>query len=149
MSMERLTKRNEHGGAYYPYCFKENTCGGFGSSEKCDECDFCTNVCEKLAEYEDLEEQGLFLRFHCKVGDVVYHENPYATIHKGVQSYQITNIMISQNKKGEWNKKYRAMRLVDNKTVDWQLNFAFDDIGKTVFLAKEEAEKALEEMGCE
>ena len=26
----------------------------------------------RLAEYEDLEEQGLLLRFPCKVGDTVY-----------------------------------------------------------------------------
>ena len=27
---------------------------------------------DKLAEYEDLEEQGLLLRLPCKVGDTVY-----------------------------------------------------------------------------
>lgn len=27
---------------------------------------------EKLAEYEDLEEQGLFVRLPCKVGDLVF-----------------------------------------------------------------------------
>ena len=53
--MERLTKRNEHGKAYYPYCFKENTCDGIGTSEKCNDCNFDTKVCEKLAEYEDIE----------------------------------------------------------------------------------------------
>lgn len=52
--------------------------------------------------------------------------------------------MISQNKKGEWTKKYRAMLLRNGKTIDCQLNFKFDDIGKTVFLTKEEAEKELE-----
>ena len=28
--------------------------------------------CNKLAEYEDLEEQGLLLKLPCKVGDIVY-----------------------------------------------------------------------------
>ena len=27
---------------------------------------------DKLAEYEDLEEQGLLLRLHCKIGDKMY-----------------------------------------------------------------------------
>ena len=30
-------------------------------------------IIEKLAEYEDLEEQGLLLRLPCKVGSTVYH----------------------------------------------------------------------------
>lgn len=53
--MERLTARNENGPkeAYYPYCFREDTCEGDGSSERCDTCKFSTEVCEKLAEYED------------------------------------------------------------------------------------------------
>lgn len=50
----------------------------------------------------------------------------------------------TQNKKGVWIKKYRAMRILNGKTIDRQLNFAFDEIDKTVFLTPEEAEKALE-----
>ena len=104
---------------------------------------------EDLKHIQDLidaEEQGLLLKLPCKVGDVVYHEKKYATIHTGIQSYQITNIMISQNKKGEWTKKYRAMFLLNGKIVDSQLNFSFDEIGKTVFLTKEEAEAKLKEV---
>ncbi len=101
----------------------------------------------KLGEYEDAEEQGLLLRLPCKVGDIVYHEKTYVTIHTGIQAYQITNIMISQNKKGVWTKKYRAMLLLNGKIIDNQLNFSFDEIGKTVFLTKEEAEQSLKQMG--
>lgn len=71
MSMERLTNRNKHGGAYYPYCFKENTCDGIGTSEKCNDCDFNTRVCEKLAEYEDIEEQGLILKLPMSIESTV------------------------------------------------------------------------------
>lgn len=102
---------------------------------------------DKLAEYEDAEEQGLLLRIPCKVGDTVFHRKEYAATFTGIREYQITNIMISQNKKGEWTKKYRAMMWLDGKTIDCPINFAFDDIGKTVFLTKAEAEKALAEMG--
>ena len=94
----------------------------------------------KLVNYKDLEEQGLLLLLPCKVGDIVYHEKPHASIHTGIQAYQITNIMISQNKKGEWTKKYRAMLLLNGKIVDSQINFSFDDIGKTVFITREEVQ---------
>lgn len=96
-------------------------------------------------EMKKAEERGLLLKLPCKVRDAVYYESQYATVHKGVQTYQITNIMISQNKKGEWTKKYRAMMLLNGRIVDSQLNFSFDDLGKTVFLTKEEAEQALAE----
>ena len=79
----------------------------------------------------------------CKVGDAVYSYFHRWIEEDGIFPYQITNITITQNKKGEWTKKYRAMRLIEGKTIDWQLNFSFDDLGKTVFLTREDAEKAL------
>lgn len=80
----------------------------------------------------------------CKVGDIVYSYLHSWKHEDGIAAYQITNITITQNKKGEWTKKYRAMEVKDGKTIDWQLNFAFDEIGKEVFLTRDEAEKALE-----
>lgn len=131
--MQRLTTRHADGSVgikafrYYNY-------------------DDCQKMMRKLADYEDSEEQGLLLRLTCKVGDTVFHRKEYTATFTGIREYQITNIMISQNKKGEWTKKYRAMMLLDGKTIDCPINFAFDDIGKTVFLTKAKAEKALEEM---
>ncbi|MBE5928481.1 MAG: hypothetical protein E7267_03790 [Lachnospiraceae bacterium] len=52
--MERLTKRNPRGEAYYPYCFKENTCAGNGRNDKCNHCSFDYRICDKLAAYEDI-----------------------------------------------------------------------------------------------
>ena len=80
----------------------------------------------------------------CKVGDIVYTYTHFWRKEDGISPYQITNITLTQNKKGIWTKKYRAMEVQNGKTIDWQLNFEFDAIGKTVFLAREEAEKALE-----
>ena len=82
----------------------------------------------------------------CKVGDIVYAKGWWWRDGDDVATYQITNITITQNKKGEWTKKYRAMRFLNGKTIDYPLNFSFEEIGKTVFLTKEEAEKALAEM---
>ena len=49
--MERLTAYD--GDYYYPHCIKEITCGGRGSSGKCDECEFSKRVCVTLGKYED------------------------------------------------------------------------------------------------
>ena len=51
--MERLTAISENGKAYYPYCFREDTCDGCGSSEKCGQCELSLKVCETLAAYEN------------------------------------------------------------------------------------------------
>lgn len=107
-----------------------------------DACDCC--YAEKLADY--LIERGVILP-PCKIGDIVYRNSDFWWIDYGnISAYQITNLTITQNKKGVWTKKYRAMYLLDGKTVDSQLNFEFDDIGKIVFLTKEEAEAKMKEM---
>ena len=54
--MERLTARNEQGVAYYPYCFREDTCEGMGTGG-CDSCVFTLSLCEALASYEDAVEE--------------------------------------------------------------------------------------------
>lgn len=145
--MERLTERFSNGQAAVAGC--GNNCKyefKYCEDNFAGNCPTLTEIYEKLAKYEELEERDKLIRLPCKIGNIVYNYNPYTTIHTGIQPYEITNIMISQNKKGEWTKKYRAMLLINGKTIDWQMNFKFDDIGKTVFLTKE-AEKALAEMG--
>ena len=34
---------------------------------------YCGEILTKLADYEDLEEQGRLIKLPCKVGDTVYH----------------------------------------------------------------------------
>lgn len=54
--MERLTKRSANGRAYFPYCFSKNcVCVDLDTCDKA--CVFMERVCEKLAEYEDKDEQ--------------------------------------------------------------------------------------------
>ena len=97
--------------------------------------------CTKLAE--NLIANGIICP-PCKVGDKVYSsEYDWQKAKDVIVPYQITNITITQNKKGVWIKKYRAMRILNGKTIDRQLNFAFNEIDKTVFLTSEEAEKSL------
>ncbi|MEE1138238.1 MAG: hypothetical protein U0M02_07150 [Acutalibacteraceae bacterium] len=83
----------------------------------------------------------------CKVGDTVY-VNTKAALVKEIYAYKITNLMITRNKRGLWTNKYRAMLIRNGKTIDVQENFEFDDIGKTVFLTREEAEAELNKRGA-
>lgn len=83
---------------------------------------------EKLARYEELAEQGLLLKLPCKVGDKIY---------------QIEDEYIY-----EFNAKEIEIRMEDGEyifCIDW-MDYKVDDFGKTVFLTKAEAEKALKEM---
>ena len=76
------------------------------------------------------------------IGDTVFVV-PYEWEHSGIQTCEVTNIMVSQNKKKQWTKKFRTCQLENGKTIDWQRDFSFDDIGAKVFASKEEAELAI------
>ena len=83
---------------------------------------------EKLATYEDLEEQGLFVRLPCKTGDSVF-----IIVGKDISKQGIRKIEISDN--GIIFKTNRQKRI-----------FNVSEFEKSVFLTREEAEKKLEEM---
>lgn len=68
--MERLTKISEIGNAYYPKCFEEPCCGMGECLD--DRCSLMLDACKKLAEYEQLEEQGLLVRLPVPLGSKVY-----------------------------------------------------------------------------
>ena len=88
-----------------------------------------------------------------KVGDIVWRiedvwhldDRETWTYHyeKEVLEFMVRSISISCNSKGVWTKKIRICQVIDGKTIDRQRNIEFDEIGKTVFLSYEEAEKAL------
>lgn len=70
--MERLTNRNygeiSHTGRIIPY---STHCIGCIAKD-CD-CGIVEDMVKKLADYEDLEEQGRLIKLPCKVGDDVYY----------------------------------------------------------------------------
>ena len=132
--MERLTKITEIGNAYFPKCFEEPCCGMGGCLD--DNCSLMIDACKKLAEYEQLEEQGLLVRLPCKVGDTVY-----VPTRNFVSELRITLVSVDTNEMAMY--------------FSWLLNsgiypnldgFPGYELGKTVFLTREEAEKKLEEM---
>ena len=97
---------------------------------------------KKLAEYEDLEEQGLLLRLPCKVGDTVYY------ISEGfIEPCTVETIFISDYTDKDGNCSYMAEIHFDREDCPYvSTEIYFTDIGKTVFLTQEEAEQKLKEM---
>lgn len=98
-------------------------------------CIKCAEEHEQLAEwlgelksYKDLDEQGLLVRLPCKVGDSVF-----IIVGKDISRQGIRKIEISDNS-------------IIFKTNRQKRIFNVAEFGKTVFLAREDAEKKLEEF---
>lgn len=140
--MERLTNRNygeiSHTGKIIPY---STHCIGCITSN-CD-CGLVEDMVEKLAEYEDLEEQGGLIKLPCKVGDTVWDNDcgrPCA--------YTITAFSFGEC------EEYICEPVTTKETVFYYANssgsitgsFAESEIGKSVFLTKSEAEAKLKEL---
>lgn len=106
---------------------------------------FADKILTKLADYEDLEEQGLLVRLPCKLKDKLYHfygidlEDNFVDVISDeiimevvatefvIDSYEIAIKCIT-----DWNSPYEYLPAAE--------------FGKTVFLTREEAVKKLEEM---
>ena len=105
--------------------------GDFGSA----------NVLNRLAEYEDLEEQGLLLRLPCKAGDIVYYVNTDAK--KPIIKMQVLQVNYKQFYK---DSIFIRIDATNDKDMGESCYLLEDDFGKTVFLTQEEAEQKLKEM---
>lgn len=132
--MERLTERvndrlimmKQDSGDNVPYYWDE---GNF-------------KVAEKLAAYEDLEEQGLLVRLPCKVGDTVW-DNDFGY----PESYEIKAFSYGYcDSYVESDIEDQIIFYYENYSGSITGAFPVSEIGKTVFLTREEAEKKLEEM---
>lgn len=103
---------------------------------------FGSDVLTKLADYEDLEEQGRLLKLPCKVGDTVYY------ISEGfVEPCTIEVIFLADYTDKNGNCSYMAEIHYDREDCPYvSTEIYFTDIGKTVFLAKSEAEAKLKKI---
>lgn len=145
--MERLTERYKDSIANIVLI---RECGDKLCKDICDDIECDCSKCElekaleKLADYEDLEEQGLLVRLPCKVGDIVWK---LCLCDDG--NYKIFPMIVKTI------SEYGAIRQVKKDMTIWNIYAesdytymykSFADFGKTVFSTKEEAEKKLEEM---
>lgn len=97
---------------------------------------------EKLAEYEDLEEQGLLVRLPIKIGDMVWDNDFGHPVSYEIKafSYGYCDSYVEPNIEDEIIFYY------ENYNGSMTGAFPMSEIGKTVFLTREEAEKKLKEM---
>ena len=128
--MERLTEREndklimvkQDNGEYIPAYWDEDN----------------FKAIKKLADYEDLEEQGLLVRLPCKVGDTVYRVNAGAKQPIIPMTVSEIHFLCYKNE--------RAIRFDTIGKEDMgESCYRLEDIGRIVFLTHEEAEKKLEE----
>jgi hypothetical protein len=97
------------------------------------------DVMDALAEYEDLEEQGLLMRLPCKVGDTVYRVNAGAKQPIITMTVSEIHFLCYKNE--------RAVRFDTIGKEDMgESCYRLEDIGRIIFLTREEAEKKLEEL---
>ena len=144
--MERLTERYKDSIANTVLI---GDCGDKLCKDICDDiecnCSKCEleKVLEKLATYEDLEEQGLLVRLPIKIGDMVWDNEfrylgPYkikAFSYGYCDSYVEPGIEVDE-----------IIFYYENYNGSITGAFTMSEIGKTVFLTREEAEKKLDEM---
>ena len=163
--MERLTKWNEssYKHAYYPRCLEEPC---YGSGCKIEDCPFEIAACERLAAYEDI---GLMPE-EIKAPFTEYTMITLAAQALGVEADRLRElaeadkdgrVIVLPAKKGD--TLYAVTRFGIEKRVVKEiaapffyntyessdraaLPTAIRNFGKTVFLTREEAEKALQEM---
>lgn len=95
---------------------------------------------DKLAYYEDLEEQGRLVKLPCKVRDIIYVVTPGC---ETVKECKVITVNYS-NTTTSGNVFYiETLPTTGSRAV---IGFYNKDIGKTVFFTKSEAETKLEEL---
>ena len=90
----------------------------------------------RLKNYEDLEETGNILRLPCKIGDKLYEID--------LPEYGI--IVCEAKRFVLADKNSVIVNVIDGHGKDSEYYFEFEDFGKTVFLSREDAAKALKEL---
>ena len=116
--MERLTRRDSDGQAY----------AIIGYTKKYGE------AIDKLAEYEEAEEQGLLLRLPCKVGDVLW-----CTDNKKTESFIVKEFKICAY-------KINRVEIYFENASGFGLCLFDGTLDEGWFLTKEAAEQALAKM---
>ena len=139
--MERLTQREndklifvkQDNGEYIPAYWNEDN----------------FKAIKKLADYEELEEQGLLVRLPCKVGDTVWVVTSPINVfdyneYDGDAEYEVYESFLSSVSYYTSGEQFRIYAKVTNSFI--AAYFRECDFGESIFLTREEAEKKLEEL---
>lgn len=96
---------------------------------------------DHISELLELEEQGLLIKLPCKVGDSVYFIMKEFDIAKESWKRNIDEYIVTEIR----GNKYNPLWFMASSEKYTHIDFHPTQIGKTVFLTRQEAEKALEE----
>lgn len=119
--MERLTERFKNGQAAVYGCGNNCKYDFKYCHNHLEDCPTINDIYEKLASYEDLEEQGKLLKLPCAVGDMVYVIE--------VDEENFTH--------------FYCPRKISEYKFNLQMLDLLELFGKCIFLTREEAEAAL------
>lgn len=133
--MKRLTERFSNGQAAVYGCGDNCKYDFKYCYNACEDCPTINEIYEKLAGYEDLEEQGLLLKLPCKIGDTVYRVSRHGVF---IDSCNVTGFAECDSEKSLCYTVY-----IDPDEEDIIL---LSDFGKTVFLTQAQADEALKRM---
>ena len=101
------------------------------------------NICvKKLAEYETADEEGRLVVLPCKPWDKVYQLFVADVINKKL-IYKIFQAKVTEITIDRFRTIFSFETLDENK---YKSDLTMESFGETVFLTREEAEKALKEM---
>ena len=113
---------------------------------ECDSCDkpidWKNDCVKKLEEYETAEEEGRLVVLPCKPWDKVYQLFVTDLIDKKL-IYKIFQAKVTKITIDRFRTIFSFETLDENK---YKSDLTMESFGETVFLTREEAEKALEEM---
>lgn len=132
--MERLTRRDEYGNANIIALsdIMPELYAGLSFSET----NAMTDALNKLADYEDAEENGILIKLPCKVGDYLY------TIWEGMYGYEVGMGYIQELRIHRDNKICAYVGIDPDEEEEWEID-------EDVYFTREEAEKALKERESE
>lgn len=103
---------------------------------------------EKLAEYEDLEEQGRLIKLPCKVGDDVWFVPSQANYKLNILNHYSKANRVYHQKVAKITFSVNGWYLECDKDLEYATGHIFIDkmYKETWFLTKSEAEAKLEEL---
>ena len=140
--MKRLTERIRN-----QNCVKgcgSNCKYGFSYCKKEDweNCQTISDVIDKLADYEELEEQGRLVSLPCTVGDIVYVNGVLGC--GEAERYRVIRVDYHSTSGTGRNEFYIEALLCTDP--DNSIAFYDKQFGKTVFFTKSEAKAKLAEL---
>lgn len=126
--MERLTQTSNLGGVAFTFDL-DITCQPSEARK-------ILKLAEKLKTYEDAEEQGSLLRLPCKEAYSKIGYEMYIICDRDIKKSEHLGLFVYPNGK---------MIIMGDKNMNYA-DIEVDEIGKTVFFTREEAEAKLAEM---